>query len=63
VNPYVVDEIVDRVLSRLQPQIVHQISSEVGKALTDLHPQVIDRLTREVLRPAVEELLRDAAKK
>lgn len=53
-----VDEIVDRVLSQIQPQIIHRITTEVGKGLEMLQPQLIERITKEVIRPLAEELVR-----
>ncbi len=63
VNPYVVDEVVDKVMMQLQPQIVHKITTEVGKALEVLQPKVLEQLQRDIIRPLAEELLRNAAKK
>jgi CheY-like chemotaxis protein len=53
-----VDEIVDRVVSQLQPQIVHRITSEIGKGLEMLQPQLLERITREVIRPMAEDLFK-----
>lgn len=63
VNPYVVDEIVDKVMMQLQPQIVHRITAEVGKAIEGLLPRILDSLQKDVIRPLAEELLRNASKK
>lgn len=63
VNPYVVDQIVDKVMMQLQPQIVHRITTEVGKAIESLQPRILEALQRDVIRPLAEELLRDATKK
>lgn len=53
-----VDEIVDRVVSQLQPQIVHRITSEIGKGLEMLQPQLLERITREVIRPMAEDIFK-----
>ena len=63
VNPYVIDEIVDKVMMQLQPQIVHRITSEVGKAIESLQPRLLDSLQKDVIRPLAEELLRNATKR
>jgi predicted sugar kinase len=63
VNPYVVDEVVDRVMLQLQPQIIHKITTEVGKALEMLQPRILDQVQRDVIRPLAEELLRNSGKK
>lgn len=63
VNPYVVDEIVDKVMMQLQPQIVHRITTEVGKAIESLQPRILDSLQKDVIRPLAEELLRNATRK
>jgi len=63
VNPYVIDEIVDKVMMHLQPQIVHRITSEVGKAIESLQPRLLDAIQKDVIRPLAEELLRNASKK
>ena len=53
-----VDEIVDRVVSQLQPQIVHRITSEIGKGLEMLQPQLLERITKEVIRPLAEDMFK-----
>ena len=53
-----VDEIVDRIVSQLQPQIAHRILAEIGKGLETLQPQLLERITREVIRPMAEELFK-----
>jgi hypothetical protein len=53
-----VDEIVDRVVSQLQPQIVHRITSEIGKGLEMLQPQLLERITKEVIRPMAEDMFK-----
>lgn len=63
VNPYVIDEIVDKVMMQLQPQIIHRITTEVGKAVEYLQPRLLDTIQKDVIRPLAEELLRNATKK
>ncbi len=63
VNPYVIDEIVDKVMMQLQPQIIHRITSEVGKAMESLQPRLIESIQKDIIRPIAEELLRSSTKK
>lgn len=53
-----VDEIVDRVVSRIQPTVIHRVTSEISKGLEMLQPQLLERITRDVVRPLAEDLLR-----
>jgi transcriptional regulator of NAD metabolism len=53
-----VEEVVERLLSQLQPAIVHKITGEVSKGLETLQPQLLERITKEVIRPLAEDLLR-----
>lgn len=62
INPYAVDDVVEKVMAMLQPQIVHQITSELGKAIAEMQPQIIERVTREAIRPIAEELIRKKEK-
>ncbi len=53
-----VDEIVDRVVSQIQPMVVHRVTSEIGKGLETLQPQLLERITKEVIRPLAEDIFR-----
>ncbi len=62
IDPYAVDDVVEKIMAMLRPQIVHQITSELGKAIAELQPQILERVARDAIRPIAEDLIRKKEK-